>query len=409
MALIVQKFGGTSVKDTERLQAVAQHVKTFKDRGDDVVVVVSAPAGMTDGLTRRAFEISDQPDPREMDVLLSTGEQISISLLSMALQEIGVPAISLTAGQMHILTDDVHQKARIKHIGKDRVCAELAAGKVVIVAGFQGFDEHENITTLGRGGSDTTAVAVAAALEADLCEIYTDVDGIYTADPRVVSKPAKLNKISYDEMLELASMGAKVLHPRAVELAKDHSVALCVRSSYDTHIGGSYVVDSKEIELEYAVTGIALDRNVAKIGIIGVEDKPGVAAHIFDALAKEQVNVDMIIQSAMYKERNDIAFTVAKTDAKKALDIVTTLQEKIEIENIAFAEDVVKISAVGAGMVSAHGIAAKMFHVLSDKGINIEMITTSEIKISCVISDQGDTPKIAMQALHDAFELDKIQ
>lgn len=408
MALIVQKYGGTSVKDSERIKAVAEHVSRTKDGGHDVIVVVSAPAGMTDDLTRRAAELSDIPSPREMDVLLSTGEQISISLLAIALQANGHDAVSLTGSQIRILTDDAHQKARILHIDKNRLCDELEKGKVVIVAGFQGLTQNLDITTLGRGGSDTTAVAIAAALEADLCEIYTDVDGIYTADPRIVRNPSKIQKISFDEMLELASLGAKILHPRSVELAKMHGVPLCVRSSYQTEIGGSYVVNPEELEQEYAVTGIALDKNVAKIGIFGVDDKPGIAAQIFQALASERINVDMIIQSAMYDQKNDIAFTVTKTDAKRAMKIIEALRTEIAYDNLAFADDVVKVSAVGAGMVSAHGIAAKMFKVLFDKNINIEMISTSEIKISCVIRDINDSPKIAMQALHDIFELDKI-
>lgn len=409
MALIVQKFGGTSVKDTERLKAVADHVgKTCKE-GHKVVVVVSAPAGMTDDLTRRAFEVNENPSAREMDMLLSTGEQISISLLAMALQNIGYDAVSLTGAQMHIMTDGEHQQARILSIDQQRVCQELDNGKVVIVAGFQGLTHNQEITTLGRGGSDTTAVAIAAAIHADLCEIYTDVDGIYTADPRVVSNPAKLNKISFDEMLELASLGAKVLHPRAVELAKMHKVPLCVRSSYHTDVKGSYVVDSKLIEQEYVVTGLALDKNIAKIGIIGVQDKPGIAAHIFQALADEKINVDMIIQSAMYEQLNDIAFTVPKTQAKKAVHIINELRDEISYENVVFADDVVKLSVVGAGMVSAHGIAATMFKALFDKGINIDMISTSEIKISCVIQDDEQMVKVAMQTLHDVFELDQLK
>lgn len=408
MPLVVQKYGGTSVANAERLEAVARHIQKTKARGNSIVVVVSAPSGFTDDLVMRAAEISDTPHPRELDMLLSTGEQISISLLAMALHELGEEAISLTAGQMRILTDDSHNRARILSIDLSRVKKELTLGKIVIVAGFQGRTSEEEITTLGRGGSDTTAVAIAAATGADLCEIYTDVDGVYTADPRIVKDPVKLNEISYDEMIELASLGAKVLHPRSVEVAKLHNVKLCVRSSFHTDIGGTYVVETKELEQQYSVTGVACDKNVAKIGIFNVPDNPGIAATIFSALAKAQINVDMIMQSAMQNGANDIAFTIPRNDLKKAQTIVDGLKPEVDYSYSRYDAEVVKISVVGAGMVSSHGVAARMFDTLSKAGINIESISTSEIKISCVIKEENDNMKVALQALHDAFKLSQI-
>lgn len=408
MSLIVQKYGGTSVKDTERVKAVAQHVKKTKDAGNDVIVIVSAPAGMTDDLVRRADEITKLPSPREMDMLLSTGEQISISLLAMALQEIGEKAISLTGSQVEILTDEAHTKARILSINADRVNQEIKEGKIVIIAGFQGRTKDYEITTLGRGGSDTTAVAVAAAVNADLCEIYTDVDGIYTADPRIVKNPSKLETITYDEMIELASLGAKVLHPRSVEVAKLHDVKLSVRSSYDTDLGGTYVVERNELEKEFAVTGIACDKNVARVGIFDVPDSPGIAAGVFHALAEEKINIDMIIQSIMVDGKNDIAFTIPKNELNRAKLIIDGLKDSVGYSVATYEENIVKVSAVGAGMVSSHGIAARMFTTLSKEGINIESICTSEIKISCLIKNENNNMEVAMKALHDTFQLDKI-
>ncbi|MDO4280637.1 MAG: aspartate kinase [Peptococcaceae bacterium] len=409
MALIVQKYGGTSVADPDRVKFVAEHIAKTKRAGNDVVVVVSAPAGMTDDLTHRALKISEMPNPREMDMLLSTGEQISIALTAMALQELGVPAISFTGPQVCIRTDDAHQKARIVDINANKIGKELSDGKVVVIAGFQGIDTHDEITTLGRGGSDTTAVAIAAAIGADVCEIYTDVDGVYTADPRVVPNATKLAKISYDEMLELASLGAKVLHPRSVEVAKIHDVKLAVRSSFNTHIGGTYVVKSEELEKEYAVTGLACDKNVAKVSIFGVEDRPGIAAEVFTALAQEKISVDMIIQSAMVDNLNDIAFTIAKSDSKRAKLILENLKSSLGYREIHVDDNVVKISAVGAGMVGAHGVAARMFAALRDAGVNIDLISTSEVKISVVIAYDDENLKKAMQAIHDAFELENIE
>ena len=349
------------------------------------------------------------PNPREMDMLLSTGEQISIALTAMALQELGLKAVSHTGSQVCIRTDDAHQKARIVDINASKIGRELAADNVVIIAGFQGVGPDDEIYTLGRGGSDTTAVAVAAAINADVCEIYTDVDGVYTCDPRIVPNATKLKNISYDEMLELASLGAKVLHPRSVEVAKVHDVKLCVRSSFNTYIGGTYVVKSEELEKEYAVTGIACDKNVAKVSIFGVEDRPGIAAEIFGALAEEKISVDMIIQSAMVDDLNDIAFTIAKSDAKRAKLIIESLQNALQYREFYVDDNVVKISAVGAGMVGAHGVAARMFSALRDAGINIDLIGTSEVKISVIVEHDEDALKRGMQALHDAFELDKIE
>ena len=310
MALIVQKYGGTSVKTVERVKHVAKHIESFRNAGHDLIITVSAPGGVTDKLTELTKQFDKRPPTREMDVLLSTGEQISIALLAMALNDLGIPSVSMTGSQMGIMTTDAHTKARINYIKTDKIRKELDAGKVIIVAGFQGITEDGEITTLGRGGSDTTAVAIAAAIKADLCEIYTDVDGVYTADPRMVERTQKLEKITHDEMLELASLGAKVLHPRSVEIAKIHNVKLCVRSSFDTTKEGTFVVANELLEKEFVVTGLACDQKVAKIGIFDLEDKPGSATKVFQALADANINVDMIVQSAMRNGLNDIAFTV---------------------------------------------------------------------------------------------------
>ena len=408
MALIVQKYGGTSVKDVDRVKHVAQHIKSFRDAGHDMIITVSAPGGVTDKLIEMTKKFDKRPPTREMDVLLSTGEQISIALLAMALNDLGIPSVSMTGSQMGIMTTDAHMKARINYIKTDKIRKELDAGKVIIVAGFQGITEEGEITTLGRGGSDTTAVAVAAATGADLCEIYTDVDGVYTADPRMVQNPQKLAMITHDEMLELASLGAKVLHPRSVEIAKIHGVKLSVRSSFDTSKEGTFVVNREQLEKEFVVTGVACDQKVAKIGIFDLEDKPGSATKVFQALADANVNVDMIVQSAMRNGLNDIAFTVPLDEVDNALDVLHDLKTKMGMSDIVSSTNVAKVSIVGAGMVSSTGVAAKMFSVLAENEINIQMISTSEIKVSCIIEKENDTPKKAMQALHDAFELDKI-
>jgi len=408
MALIVQKYGGTSVGTVERVKAVAKHIESFRKAGHDMIITVSAPSGVTDKLIEMTKDFEKKPPTREMDVLLSTGEQISIALLAMALNDLGIPSVSMTGSQMGIMTTDAHMKARINYIKTDKIRKELDAGKVIIVAGFQGITEEGEITTLGRGGSDTTAVAVAAATKADLCEIYTDVDGVYTADPRMVQNPSKLSMITHDEMLELASLGAKVLHPRSVEIAKIHGVKLSVRSSFDTSKEGTFVVSREQLEKEFVVTGIACDQKVAKIGLFDLEDKPGSATKVFQALADANVNVDMIVQSAMRNNLNDIAFTVPKDEVDTALEVVNGLKAELGASEIVSSTDVAKISIVGAGMITSPGVAAKMFSVLAANGINIEMISTSEIKVSCIIDKNNDIPKKAMQALHDAFELDQL-
>ena len=404
MALIVQKYGGTSVKTVERVKHVAKHIESFRNAGHDLIITVSAPGGVTDKLTELTKQFDKRPPTREMDVLLSTGEQISIALLAMALNDLGIPSVSM----MGIMTTDAHTKARINYIKTDKIRKELDAGKVIIVAGFQGITEEGEITTLGRGGSDTTAVAIAAAIKADLCEIYTDVDGVYTADPRMVEGTQKLEKITHDEMLELASLGAKVLHPRSVEIAKIHNVKLCVRSSFDTTKEGTFVVANELLEKEFVVTGLACDQKVAKIGIFDLEDKPGSATKVFQALADAKINVDMIVQSAMRNGLNDIAFTVPMDDVETTLDVLTELRGSMHMSEVISSTNVAKVSIVGAGMITSPGVAAKMFSVLAANDINIEMISTSEIKVSCIIEKSNDTPKKAMQALHDAFGLDKI-
>ncbi|MDK2822529.1 MAG: aspartate kinase [Clostridia bacterium] len=404
MALIVQKYGGSSVANVERIKNVALNIA--KNRTNNkIVVVVSALGDTTDELISLAKQINPKPSSREMDMLLATGEQVSIALLAMALDAINVPVISFTGPQVGIITDNVHTKARIKEIKTNRIDTVLSENKVVIVAGFQGKTPENEITTLGRGGSDTTAVALAAALGADLCEIYTDVEGVYTADPRIVTNASKLKRISYDEMLELASLGAKVLHPRSVELAKLYNVPLCVRSSF-INKEGTLVVENTLMEKEVVVTGIAHDLNVAKIGLFDVPDQPGIASIIFNALAKANINIDMIIQSAMRNNINDIAFTIPKDDLDKALEIANNVAKEIDISEIVFDDDVAKISIVGAGMISSPGVAAKMFNILARENINIEMISTSEIKVSCIIKTK-DVSK-AVQVLHEGFELDKI-
>ena len=408
MALIVQKYGGTSVGTVERVKCVAKHIESFRKAGHDMIITVSAPSGVTDKLIDMTKGFEKKPPTREMDVLLSTGEQISIALLAMALNDLGIPSVSMTGSQMGIMTTDAHMKARINYIKTDKIRKELDAGKVIIVAGFQGITEEGEITTLGRGGSDTTAVAVAAATKADLCEIYTDVDGVYTADPRMVENTRKLAMITHDEMLELASLGAKVLHPRSVEIAKIHGVKLSVRSSFDTTKEGTFVVSREQLEKEFVVTGIACDQKVAKIGIFDLEDKPGSATKVFQALADANINVDMIVQSAMRNNLNDIAFTVPKEEVDNALEVLDALKAELGMSEIVSSTEVAKVSIVGAGMISSPGVAAKMFSVLAENGINIEMISTSEIKVSCIVEKANETPNKAMQALHDAFELDKL-
>jgi len=405
MALVVQKFGGSSVANPERIKRVAKRVTECKEAGNNVVVVVSALGDTTDELITLAKQINPNPSEREYDMLVSTGEQISIALLAMAIQALNYPVISLTGAQVGIRTDNTHAKAKIMGIGTERLTEELNQGKIVIVAGFQGVNINNDVTTLGRGGSDTTAVALAAALKADVCEIFTDVDGVYTADPRLVPNASKLKTISYDEMLELASLGAGVLQPRAVEFAKIHNVTLCVRSSFNYN-EGTILQEVSEMEKDIVVSGVAHDLNVVKFAIYDVPDKPGIASKIFKALANATINVDMIIQSAERNGINDIAFTTSKDDMDKALKVLDSLNGDLGSPSYKYRDNVAKISIVGAGMITNPGVAAMMFEALYEEGINIDMITTSEIKVSCIINAE-DTEK-AVKSLHNKFDLDKI-
>lgn len=400
--LVVQKYGGSSVANAERIRRVAGRVVQERDKGHSVVVVVSAMGDTTDDLIKLVGGITGTPPDREMDVIMSTGEQISIALLAMAIHEMGRSAISLTGGQVGIFTDNVHTKAKILSVNTDRLQKELMQGNIVIVAGFQGIDQYHDITTLGRGGSDTTAVALAAALKADICEIFTDVDGVYTTDPRVVPEASKLDLVCYEEMLELANLGAAVLHPRAVELAMQYDLPLHVRSSFNNN-PGTLVKEVADMERKHVVTGVACDYNVAKIGLFDVFDRPGIAYILFKALADEKINVDMIIQSAMRDDRNDIAFTCPQGDLKKALEVVERLQPEVGLEGFTSDDGVAKVSIVGAGMVSNPGVAAEMFEALYGEGINLEMISTSEIKVSCII--KAGQAEQAVRALHQRFNL----
>lgn len=390
--------------DAAKIQRVAKRVSDARAAGHSVVVVVSAMGDTTDDLIHLVASITDSPPEREMDMLLSTGEQVSIALLAMAVKELGAPVISLTGAQVGIMTDNAHTKARILNVNTARLQKELEQGNIIIVAGFQGINDQNDITTLGRGGSDTTAVALAAALKADLCEIYTDVDGVYTTDPRVVPEARKLEVVSYNEMLELAILGALVLHPRAVELAMQYGIPLHVRSSFNNN-PGTIVREVDSMERSLVVTGVAYDLNVAKIGLYDVMDKPGIAYKLFRKLADEKINVDMIIQSATRDERNDISFTCSRDDLKKALSVVEGLLPELGASGVTSKDSVAKVSIVGAGMISNPGVAALMFEALAAEGINLEMISTSEIKTSCVI--EADAAKKAVQALHDKFNLAK--
>ena len=402
--LIVQKYGGTSVGSLERIKNVARRIAKFKDEGHDLVVTVSAMAGETNRLVDLVYGLSDDPNPREYDQVVSTGEQVSIGLVAIALQEMGYDAISLTGWQVGMKTDSAHMKARILDIDTVRIKKYLNEGKIVIVAGFQGIDEQGNITTLGRGGSDTTAVALAAALKADLCEIYTDVDGVYTADPRIVPKARKLGKISYEEMLEMASLGAKVLQIRSVEFAMKYNVPLVVRSSLNFNPGTIITKEDKEME-KVLVSGVTYNKNEAKISVRRVPDKPGIAAKIFDPLKDANINVDMIIQNISKDGYTDLSFTVARNEMKKAVEIVKKVAEEIGAEGVEFDDTVAKVSIVGVGMRSHPGVAATMFDTLAENNINIQMISTSEIKISCVIDEKYT--ELAVRVLHDAFNLEK--
>ncbi|MDD4915990.1 MAG: aspartate kinase [Methylococcales bacterium] len=404
MALYVYKFGGTSVGTPERIKAVAEKVKKAHDAGDQIVVVVSAMSGETNRLVGLAKEMQVQPTDREMDVLLSTGEQVTISLLSMALHNLGCEACSYTGAQVKILTDSSHTKARIREIEDTRIRNDLAAGRVVVVAGFQGVDEQGNITTLGRGGSDTTAVALAAALKAKECLIYTDVDGVYTTDPRVVSKARRLDKITFEEMLELASLGSKVLQIRSVEFAGKYNVALRVLSSFSE--GNGTLITYEETEMERAlISGIAFNRDEAKLTLTGVPDLPGVASKILGPVAAENIEVDMIVQNVAESGTTDFTFTVNRNDYLRARKILDDLCIQLGGKQVSGDNGIVKVSIVGVGMRSHAGIASTMFKVLADEGINIQMISTSEIKISVVIDEKY--LELAVRALHKAFGLDQ--
>jgi len=403
MSLIVQKYGGTSVGSVERIQDVAVRVKTRREQGNRIVVVVSAMSGETDRLVALAKEIQARPKPREMDVLLSTGEQVTIALLSMALEDVGCPAKSYTGGQVHIRTDSAHNKARIRKIDGARVKADLDAGCVVVVAGFQGVDAAGDITTLGRGGSDTSAVAMAAALGADECQIYTDVDGVYTTDPRIEPRARKLDRITFEEMLEMASLGSKVLQIRAVEFAGKYRVPLRVLSSFEA--GEGTLISFEEEAVEGAViSGIAFNRDEAKLTILGVPDQPGVAHKILGPIAEANIEVDMIIQNVTADQATtDFTFTVHRNDYERALEILDATARSLAAREVAGDDRIVKISLVGVGMRSHAGIASKMFAALAQEGINIQMISTSEIKISVVVDEKY--LELGVRALHQAFEL----
>ena len=401
MGIIVQKFGGSSVADAQRVRNVANRVVDTYREGNSVVVVVSAQGDTTDDLIEKAHEINENPSKREMDMLLATGEQISISLLAMAIEKIGAPVISLTGWQAGFVTNSNSGNARIDRIDTERILSELDKKKIVIVAGFQGLDKYDDITTLGRGGSDTSAVAIAAAIHADKCEIYTDVDGVYTADPRIVKDAKKLDEITYDEMLELASLGANVLHNRSVEMAKKYGVKLEVKSSFEK-IDGTIVKEAVTVE-KMLIRGIARDNDVARIAIIGLEDKPGIAFKVFSLLAKNNINVDVILQSIGRDNKKDISFTVTKDHLDAALKLLEEEKNSLCYENITHREDISKVSIVGAGMVNNPGVAAKMFEALYDAGINIHMISTSETKVSVLINVKN--AERAVQAIHEKFNI----
>ena len=397
--LIVKKFGGTSVANKERIFNVAKRCIEDYKKGNKVVVVLSAMGDTTDDLIAKAKEINPDPPKREMDALLSTGEQVSVALMSMAMASLGVPAVSLNAFQVVMPTTHHHMNARFKKVDTDRINAELDQGKIVIVTGFQGVNKYDDVTTLGRGGSDTTAVALAAVLNADACEIYTDVDGVYTADPRIVPNAKKLKEISYDEMLELATLGAQVLHNRSVEMAKKYNVPLVVRSSL-TNAEGTVVKEVTKVE-SMLVSGVAVDKDAARIALIGLKNEPGIAFKVFDLLAKKNINVDMILQSIGRDDTKDISFTVDQGQAKEAVEVLKDSQERLTFQKLVEEENVAKLSIVGAGMQSNAGVAARMFEALADVGVNIRMISTSEIRITVLIDI--DDVKVAMRAVHDKF------
>jgi aspartate kinase len=404
MALIVQKYGGTSVGSPDRIRAVAERVKRFRDQNHEVVVVVSAMSGETNRLIELGKSVNPEVPAREMDVLISTGEQVTIALLAMALERIGCPARSYTGHQVHILTDNVYGKARILQIDEKRMRTDLEKGRVVVVAGFQGVDEDGNITTLGRGGSDTTGVALAAALKADECQIYTDVDGVYTTDPRVVPQARRLDKITFEEMLEMASLGSKVLQIRSVEFAGKYKVPLRVLSSFEEGPGTLITYEENDMEAPL-ISGIAFSRDEAKITVRGVPDKPGIAHRLLGDIAAASINVDMIVQNVGADGTTDFTFTVPRGDYRKAMETVKKTAGQLAAREVTGDDKIVKISVVGVGMRSHAGIASQMFKVLADEGINIQMISTSEIKISVVVEEKY--LELAVRALHSAFALDK--
>ena len=401
--LIVKKFGGTSVGDKDRILNVARRCAEDFRKGNDIVLVLSAMGKTTDELIARAKEINPDPPKRELDMLLTTGEQISVALMAMAFDTMDIPAVSLNAFQVRMHTTRVHGNARLKRIDKDRIMHELEHRRIVIVTGFQGVNKYDNYTTLGRGGSDTTAVALAAALHADACEIYTDVDGVYTADPRIVPKARKLDEITYDEMLDLATLGAGVLHNRSVEMAKKYGVQLVVRSSLNDH-EGTIVKEETSVE-RMLISGVALDKNTARISVIGLKDEPGMAFRLFNLLAKEGINVDVILQSIGRENSKDISFTVSRDEADEAVKIIEANKSRIGCTGISCNKEVVKVSIVGAGMMSNPGVAAKMFEALFNENININMISTSEIRITVLINEKD--AERAVNAVHDAFGLEE--
>jgi aspartate kinase len=406
MALIVQKYGGTSVGSVERIKNVARRVARWKARGHDLVVVVSAMAGETNRLIALAKEVQANPEPRELDVVMSTGEQVTIALLSMALIDVGLKARSYTGGQVKIRTDGVHTRARIMGIDEDSIRKDLAAGRIVVVAGFQGVDESGNITTLGRGGSDTTGVAIAAALKADECQIYTDVDGVYTTDPRIVPEARRLKTVTFEEMLEMASLGSKVLQIRSVEFAGKYRVRLRVLSSFEEEGDGTVITFEDDKNMEQAnLSGIAFERDEAKITILGVPDRPGIAYQILGPVGDANIDVDMIVQNVSHDGMTDFSFTVHRSDYQKTLKILEPVVKHIKARGVEGGEKIAKVSVVGVGMRSHAGIASTMFRTLAEEGINIEMISTSEIKISVVINEK--CVELAVRALHKAFGLEQ--
>lgn len=400
--LIIQKYGGTSVGDLDRIASVARKVAAARDAGHQVVVVLSAMSGETDKLLRLAHTMVAQPDEREIDMLLSTGERVTIALLAMKLIDMGYPARSFTGRQVGILTDSAHTRARIERISADRIRASLDAGEIPVVAGFQGIDEKSDVTTLGRGGSDTTAVALAAALKADACEIYTDVEGVYTTDPNIVPHARRLKKISYDEMLEMASLGAKVLHSRSVEFAKKYHVPVRVLSSFKDAPGTLVTKEDAEME-QVVVSGVTYNKNEARVTLMGVPDRPGIAARIFGPIAEARIVVDMIIQNISDGGLTDLSFTLSRSDLVPAMEIIQKTAREIGAREVKVHENIAKVSIVGVGMRSHSGVAARMFETLAREGINIMMISTSEIKISCVM--EAKYTELAVRVLHDAFGL----